>query len=140
MSVLHTIGFIRAIAGALDCFGASVVGVAAVKTNLLRADLDSARRALGQVTGAAGDRIQADIRAQLEALIERVGPPGWFRWTLDLRNTVIHRGRRLQLSELRPIPSDSLVPPSLGGAQAMAERFRRYATSRMRLFQNRRSG
>lgn len=76
------------------------------KTSLLRADLDIARRALGQVAGAtAGDRIQADLLFNLEALIERVGPPGWFRWTVDLRNTLIHRGRRLQLSELRPIPS-----------------------------------
>jgi hypothetical protein len=111
MSMLHTVGFIRAIAGALDCFGASLVGVAAVKTSLLRADLDLARRALSQVTGAdAGDRIQADVRAQLEAFIERAGPPGWLRWTVDLRNTLIHRGRRLQLSELRPIPS-RLVDP-----------------------------
>jgi hypothetical protein len=67
------------------------------KTSLLRADLDIARRALGQVAGAtAGDRIQADLLFNLEALIERVGPPGWFRWTVDLRNTLIHRGRRLK--------------------------------------------
>ena len=111
MSMLHTVGFIRAIAGALDCFGASVVGVAALKTSLLRADLDSARRALAQVTGAsAGDRVQADFRAQLEALVEGVGPPGWFRWAVDLRNTLIHRGRRLQMSELRPIPSRLVHP------------------------------
>jgi hypothetical protein len=106
MSTLHTVGFIRAIAGALDCFGTSVVGVVALKTSLLRADLDSARRALVQVTGSsAGDRVQADFRVQLEALIESVGPPGWFRWAIDLRNTLIHRGRRLQMSDLRPIPS-----------------------------------
>jgi hypothetical protein len=111
MSMLHTVGFIRAVAGALDCFGASVVGVVALKTSLLRADLDSARRALAQVTGAsAGDRVQADFRAQLEALIEAVGPPGWFRWAVDLRNTLTHRGRRLQLSELRPIPSGLVHP------------------------------
>lgn len=111
MSMLHTVGFIRAVAGALDCFGASVVGVAALKTSLLRADLDSARRALARVTGAtAGDRVQADFRVQLEALIEGVGPPGWFRWAVDLRNTLIHRGRRLQLSELRPLPSGLVHP------------------------------
>lgn len=111
MSMLHTVGFIRGVAGALDCFGASVVGVVALKTSLLRADLDSARRALAQVTGAnAGDRVQADFRAQLEALIEAVGPPGWFRWAVDLRNTLIHRGRRLQMSELRPIPSGLVNP------------------------------
>ena len=33
MGTLHIVGFIRAIAGALDCFGASVVGVTAVRAN-----------------------------------------------------------------------------------------------------------
>lgn len=106
MAMLHSVGFIRATAGAMDCFGASVVGVVAVRTNLLRADLDSSRRTLAHVAGAsAGERAQAQFGAELEALIERVGPPGWFRWVIDLRNTLIHRGRRLQMSELRPVPS-----------------------------------
>src|ERR1700730_17128538 len=52
MGILHSIDFIRAIAGALDCYGASVVGVTALRVNLLRADLDSARRALAAVAGA----------------------------------------------------------------------------------------
>jgi hypothetical protein len=106
MGILHTIGFIRAIAGALDCYGASVVGVMALRVNLLRADLDSARRALAAVAGAnPGEALQAQFGGQLEAGIERAGPPGWFRWVVDLRNTLIHRGRRLHMSELRPVPS-----------------------------------
>lgn len=106
MGILHTLGFIRAIAGALDCFGASVVGVVALRTNLLRADLDSARRTLAAVAGAgAAERLQGQFGAELEALIGRGGPPGWFRWVMDLRNTLIHRGRRLQMPELRPVPS-----------------------------------
>lgn len=111
MATLHTVGFIRAIAGALDCFGASVVGVLALKTGLLRADLDSARRALAQITGgSAGERAQAQFRADLGALIERVGPQGWLRWVIDLRNTLIHRSRRLQMAELRPLPSGIVGP------------------------------
>jgi len=111
MAMLHSVGFIRATAGALDCFGASVAGVMALRTNLLRADLDSARRTLAAVGGAgAGERVQAQFGADLEALIERVGPQGWFRWVIDLRNTLIHRGRRLQMSELRPVPSGIVGP------------------------------
>jgi hypothetical protein len=106
MGTLHIVGFIRAIAGALDCFGASVVGVTAVCANLLRADLDSARRALAAISGAnAGEALQVRFGTQLEAVIEHAGPPAWFRWVVDLRNTLIHRGRRLQMSELRPAPS-----------------------------------
>jgi len=111
MGILHAIGFIRAIAGALDCFGASVVGVMALRTSLLRADLDSARRMLAAVSGVgAGEQVQAQFGADLETLIERAGPPGWFRWVIDLRNTLIHRGRRLQMSELRPVPSGIVGP------------------------------
>jgi hypothetical protein len=111
ISMLRTVGFIRAIAGALDCFGASIVGIAALKTSLLRADLDKARLMLAEVTNSGtGNRIQTEFGAQLEALIERVGPPGWLRWTVDMRNTLIHRGRRLQLAELRPIPSNLINP------------------------------
>ena len=111
MAMLHSVGLIRAIAGALDCFGASVVGVVALRTNLLRADLDSARRRLAAVGGAdPGEALQAQFGAQLEALIGRAGPPGWFRWVIDLRNTLIHRGRRLQMFELRPVPSGIVGP------------------------------
>ena len=111
MATLHAAGFIRAIAGALDCFGGSVVGALALRTNLLRADLDSARRALARITGgSAGERAQAQFRNELEACIERVGPQGWLRWVIDLRNALIHRGRRLQMSELRPLPSGIVGP------------------------------
>jgi hypothetical protein len=106
MGTLHIVGFIRAIAGALDCYGASVVGVTAVRANVLRADLDSARRALAAISGAnACEALQVQFAAQLEAVIDQSGPPAWFRWVVDLRNTLIHRGRRLQMSELRPAPS-----------------------------------
>jgi hypothetical protein len=106
MATLHSVGFIRAVAGAMDCFGAAVVGIAALRTSLLHADLDSARKALARVGGAnAGEQMQAQFAVELETLIARSGPPGWLRWLVDLRNTLIHRGRRLQMSELRPVPS-----------------------------------
>jgi len=106
MATLHTVGFVRAIAGAVDCFGAVIVGVTALKVKLLRADLDNARRSLDRIAGAtAGERAQREFSERLEAAIERSGPPGWLRWAIDLRNMLIHRGRRLEMSELRPVPS-----------------------------------
>ncbi len=63
IATLHTVGFVRAIAGALDCFGAVIVGVLALRTGLLRADLDSARRALGTVKGGdPGEEAQLQVR------------------------------------------------------------------------------
>lgn len=111
MGILHSVGFIRAIAGSLDCFGASVVGVIALRTNLLRFDLDSARRTLAAIAGvSAGEQVQAGFGRQLEAIIEGAGPRGWPRWVIDLRNTLIHRARRLEMSELRPVPSGIVGP------------------------------
>ena len=111
MVTLHTVGFIRAIAGALDCLGAVIVGVAALKVNILRADLDRARRALGRIGGAGrGEQLQRDLNGALEAAINESGPSGWLPWATDLRNMLIHRGRRLWISELRPMPSSIISP------------------------------
>jgi hypothetical protein len=111
MTALHSIGVVRAIAGTLDCIGASIVGVVAVRTRLLYADLARAREVLARVAaGGAGERMQIEFRERLEAAIERAGPPGWLQWITDLRNMLIHRGRRLQMSELRPTPSGVVGP------------------------------
>jgi hypothetical protein len=50
MTQLHRVGFFRAIAGALDCIGAAVVGVAALPTSILRADLAKARAELSKIS------------------------------------------------------------------------------------------
>jgi hypothetical protein len=111
MAALHLTGFVRAVAGVLDCFGASVVGVLALKTPLLRADLGSARKALAQIAAVdAGARIQTQFRADLEGLIARTGAQGWLQWALDMRNMLVHRGRRFQPSELRPLPTGVVGP------------------------------
>jgi hypothetical protein len=106
MTTLHAVGVVRAVAGALDCIGASVVGVSGVRTSLLYADLGRARSALRAVGGASpGERVQMEFRERLEAAIGGAGRPGWLAWVTDLRNTFIHRARRLQMVELRPTPS-----------------------------------
>src|SRR5260370_40908799 len=37
-----------------------------------------------------------------EAIIVAAGPEGWVDWTLDLRNMLVHRGRRLEHGQFVP--------------------------------------
>lgn len=105
MTDLHVAGFFRAILSALDCLGAVIVGVAALPTSLLHADLARARRALAQTSASAQGQklgLYASLAASLEAIIASSGPPGWLVWTSDFRHMVVHRARRLQSVQLRP--------------------------------------
>ena len=72
--------------------------------NILRADFGKVRTGLGKISAAANDgaRMQAQFAARLEAGIVATGPPGWLDWTLDLRNMLVHRGRRIEYGQFVP--------------------------------------
>lgn len=112
MAQLHRVGFFRAIAGALDCLGATVVGVAGLPISILKADLAKVRKELGRLSKpkTAGERLQADFATLLEREIQSAGPPGWLNWTTDFRNMVVHRGRRFQMVQLLPKETQVLGP------------------------------
>ena len=57
-----------------------------------------------------GAKAQADFAARLEAAIAAAGPHGWLDWTLDLRNMLVHRGRRIELGQYLPITPVLLGP------------------------------
>jgi len=50
LATLHAVGFFRAVVGALDCLGASIIGVLALPKNIQYADLKTARDALQNAT------------------------------------------------------------------------------------------
>lgn len=101
---VHYAGIVRALASALDCLAGVVIGVAALPMSILRADFDKARNNLNRIAGAAndGEKMQAQFGAMLEAAIAAAGPPGWLKWTLDLRNMLVHRGRRFEYGQFVP--------------------------------------
>lgn len=102
---IHQAGIIRALASALDCLAGVIIGVAALPLSILRADFAKARRKFGTIDGAGSDgaSIQAQLSRRLEATIADVGPPGWLDWTLDFRNMLVHRGRRIELGQYLPL-------------------------------------
>lgn len=101
MVVLHIVGVVRAIAAALDCLGGAIIGVAALPRSILRADYDRARQALQQLENIddAGRRQQIELRAALSTAVDHAGPLGWIEWALAFRNMLVHRGRRITISQ-----------------------------------------
>lgn len=120
---IHQAGMIRALASSLDCLAGVVIGVAALPIGILRADFDRARAKLAKINGLnVGTNMQAQFAAQLEAEISAAGPQGWLDWTLDFRNMLVHRGRRIELGQYLPI-----TPVLLGADGQPVPRARRVA-------------
>jgi hypothetical protein len=109
---MHHAGLIRAIASSLDCLAGVIIGVAALPHNILKADFKQARTVLARINDAAsaGAKAQADFAARLESAVAAAGPQGWLDWTLDLRNMLVHRGRRIELGQYLPITPVLLGP------------------------------
>lgn len=112
---IHQAGVVRALASALDCLAGVIIGVTALPMSILKADFGGARSRLSRISAAAGEgaKMQAQFAARLEANIAAAGPLGWLDWTIDLRNMLVHRGRRLELGQFVP------RSPTLYGADAI---------------------
>lgn len=140
MANLHAAGLFRAVNAALDCLGTAIVGVLALPVRILFADLDHAQAALegAREEASDGEALQVRFRERFRTLVEGAGPPEWLRWTIRFRNTLVHRARRLQFTQLRststlygadgaPIVRLEAVPhlprdPELSDVEAMLSR------------------
>jgi hypothetical protein len=105
MMRLHYVGCVRALAGALDCVAGVIVGVLALPTSILGAGFREVNKLLKKnfaVASTEAERVQAGFTADLEGLINSVGPEGWLEWALAFRNMLVHRGRRIELGQYIP--------------------------------------
>lgn len=111
LAQLHVAGFFRAIGSAVDCAGAAVVGVAGLRTPILRADMKLARQALASLKGVgpSQDRQRA-LGRRIDELVEQAGPTGWLAWATDYRNMLVHRARRGSVRFL-DLPKPVIVDP-----------------------------
>jgi hypothetical protein len=92
-AMAHLAGMLRAWGTVLDCIGGCIVGVAGLPTDLVRADMGTARRSLERLS--PGNAVLTQLQAELDQAETDAGPPGWRDWLLGMRNTVVHRGRRI---------------------------------------------
>lgn len=103
---IHMVGALRALAGALDCMAASVIGVLAIPLSIHKASFRTLRDHLvhvgGTTTSSVLVQLQSDFAANLEAAVTNAGPPGWLDWAIAFRNMTVHRGRRLEIGQIVP--------------------------------------
>ncbi len=126
---IHRVGLVRALASALDCLAGVIIGVAALPVNILRADFQRTRRALADPSLT---QTQKDFASNLDGKIVAAGPTGWLDWTLDYRNMVVHRGRRLELGQR--IPGRVYKPDGVPSARRVTQIPRDPARSEVQVF------
>jgi len=110
----HVSGFFRASGSALDNVSGIVVGVAGLRTSIVRAawadlKLDKHLPAGSMVEGPGQD-VQVAIVDAVRAAIT-MGPDGWSEWTLDFRHTLVHRASRLAMFIEDPRRADGFMRP-----------------------------
>ena len=91
---MHVCGFFQAIGSSLDCLSAVVVGVLGLKSKLRRCDIGKMEQAFNKIP-ADGSVRQVEFPDFYEAQRKDAGPDDWLNWTNQMRNMLIHRGRRI---------------------------------------------
>jgi len=101
----HLVGMLRAFGSALDCLGGCIVGAAGLPTELIKTSLHAAKENLeSQQQNARLARLHDDL-LQCEA---DAGPDGWISWLVAMRNTVVHRARRVVTFNVNRGPGDQV--------------------------------
>jgi hypothetical protein len=98
---LHVAGMFRALGSALDTLAGIAVVVGAFPQKVITADfrklLDHLKKPLPPTPGG---ELQELIKVAIQDSVRSAGPDGWMDWTIEYRNMLVHRGRRLQLRTL----------------------------------------
>lgn len=100
---LHVVGFFRAISSCLDCLAGGIVGAVGLDSSLLKADFDKVlEEPRTRSTSPPGAGLRAQVIGQIRSRVAESGPEGWFRWTTQMRNLLLHRPRRMQFQQWVP--------------------------------------
>lgn len=108
---LHAAGCVRALVGALDCLGAVIIGVLALKASIMRVSFGDVRNILREIgqreSMKPGIRIQREFAVRFEQIVLSSGPAGWVEWMFSFRNMLVHRGRRFDIGQI--VPRDEVL-------------------------------
>jgi hypothetical protein len=97
------VGFFRAAGSTLDCLGAAAIVALRIPISIRRASAESLTGLAARAQNTEGDFRTCWGRAAASFEAAAVGEPlGWFEWTLELRNAVVHRARQLRIWLPRP--------------------------------------
>jgi hypothetical protein len=89
------VGFFRAMGSVADCLAAVSIGVLRLPRQIQRADASDLARIRVLGAEASGDAAALWTGAGDAFELACATPVGWFEWTLEMRNAVVHRGRQL---------------------------------------------
>ena len=96
-----TVGCLRSIASAIDCLAACIIATLGLQLDLRKAGYN-------QLETHSREKQLTPLQSKAWMCIKRhamqAGPAGWLMWTLEYRNMLVHRGRRLWLSILQDGP------------------------------------
>jgi hypothetical protein len=114
------VGFFRGLGSALDCIAGTAIGVLRLPFSIRRASFS---KLLGLNENLAG---QHQSWNELKELIAEQAdePPGWLRWTLEMRHAFMHRPRLMSLMLPREAPEPPLWLPNPAKRLLMRERLR----------------
>lgn len=93
---VHLAGYFRAVGTALDLLAGLVVGIGALETSLRRASWTSTRKHLKKER----NRPVAET-LELEEIVGSSGPEDWDAWAVGMRNSIVHRPKRMTWIHLR---------------------------------------
>jgi hypothetical protein len=117
---LSFVGFFRGIGSALDCMAATAIGVLRLPLSIRRASFP---RLLSLDEGTA--RREPAWRELKDLLSTHADdPPGWLRWTLEMRHALMHRPRLMSLLVQRETPESRLWIPASAAKMLLRERLR----------------
>ncbi len=115
------VGFFRAAGSVLDCLAAVSIVVLRLPVSIKRASGDSlvdlARRAS---QAEDPEKVCWERTAQAFETQRHANPAGWFDWTLEMRNAVVHRARQLRTWLPRPstvVPAEQRLRVATGTPQ-----------------------
>ena len=136
-------GIFVTLGAAMDCLAAVLVAIAGIGTDVQRADFqmllpkagatgfpsNGASQALKKGLAPEGTRLrelQTRLLQGLHAAVAASGPDGWMTWLLAMRNTSVHRERRMEITSFPHSPRKGfkvqrLMPanPHMSNMQAM---------------------
>ncbi|MBS2993620.1 hypothetical protein AC1659_30530 [Rhodococcus erythropolis] len=113
----HRTAFFRSIGSTLDTLAGVTIVVSALSLNVLRADFgmlctSDTSDTYPRLTGPAGGKLrkalatdtsdgahaQETLLRGIRAAVVAAGPPGWVQWTLETRNSFVHRSQWLKMT------------------------------------------
>lgn len=105
---LHATGAIRALASAMDCLAGVIVGTVGLPVNIVRADWSDLEKIAARTNSGLLSEQMSVTTTALDA-VGSAGPSGWLDWLLDMRNMLVHRGRRLVTYNIRDLGAGNLI-------------------------------